>query len=238
MSVVPYKKRKYVKKAATKPSEVATKTWVKKQLTTVSNEHVYFVRSVTNDWQPTTLQNHVLGGTIGGAVSGVGGVNRGNRIGDEIFYKRLEILLAASSISATLRFYIRTLVVKNYKPLEAQSENMFVSESNVNEPVNWTSTGGMMQLYKPINTQKYEVLHDEIHTLGPDVPEDGYHSRKVFKINVPINKKITYNNESDTSERIHPVYNFLYWVCAHTGQNSFPTPSMAKVTDYREYFNA
>jgi len=233
-----YKKRIYKKKELeNEKPQVATKTWVSKQLKKSSNEQCAFVSATDNDWQPTELVTYQLGSSIDKAVSGVDGVSRGNRIGDKIYHKSFHMLLRARNISDDDRMYIRVLLVKNNRPLSSNATNLFLPESNENTPVD-ISGGALLEIYKPINTQKFHVYYDKVFELGPNVPGYGHLDSRVFDIKIPTGFYLKFNTESGPDSRVTPDIEILYFIHSHRGSGTFGAGTVARTVHYREYFIA
>jgi len=232
------KKRIYKKKQLedVKP-QVATKTWVSKQIKKSTNEQCAFLEATDNDWQPTELVTYQLGSSIDKATTGVDGVNRGNRIGDKIYHKSFHMLLRARNISSEDRIYIRVLLVKNKRPLSSNATNLFLPESNENTPVDFGG-GSLLQIYKPINPQKFYVYYDNVFEIGPNASGDGKYDARVFDIKIPTNFYMKFNTESNSDSRVAPDVEIFYYAASQKGSGTFPAGTLARTVHYREYFNS
>lgn len=233
-----YKKRIYKKKELEEEKpQVATKTWVSKQLKKSTNEQCAFLEGTDNDWQPTELITYQLGSSIDKGLTGVDGVSRGNRIGDKIYHKSFHMLLRARSTSEIDRMYIRVLLVKNNRPLSSNATNLFLPESNENSPVDFGG-GALIQIYKPVNTQKFHVYYDRVFELGPNTASAGKFDARVFDIKIPTGFYLKFNTESNADSRVSPDIECLYYLHTQRGIGSLPAGTVSRTVHYREYFNA
>lgn len=190
----------------------ATKQWVKRNFGQ-AGRHTFSTN--TSDASPGTLYEHVFNAITKGT-------DVGQRIGDTIKLKGYHVLWTFRNLLTTKRLFLRCIIVIDKKPLQGQAEDMFISNTNTNNPVNWSSTGAISQMNYLINKQRYTVLFDNKWSVGPNSVQDGYKNMKLIRFYVPLkNKTIKYNTDANSNIQQSPVIKALYWVGSQDSASTF-----------------
>lgn len=192
----------------------ATKQWVKRNFGQ-TGRHTFATN--VSDAQPGTLYTHTFNAITKGT-------DIGQRIGDTIKLKGYHVLWTFRNNLVTKRLFLRCIVVIDRKPQQGIAEDMFLSTSNTNNPVNWSSGGAISQMNYLINKQRYTVLYDNKWSVGPNSGNDGYKNMKLIRFYIPMkNKMITYNNDANAAIQQTPNIKALFWVGAQDSAPLFGT---------------
>ena len=106
-------------------------------------------------------------------------------------------------------------------------ENLF--RGNVtNRAINFSAVAdGLHRLYYPINTDKYEVLHDEKFILGQST-DNANEKQKYIRRIVPVNKLVHFDNVNQDSAQ-DGIYIFRIW---SDGSSNSTTPTLSGSTNF------
>lgn len=130
---------------------------------------------------------------------------------------------------------VRVLCLEDKNPTFASiGDNFFAPESDQNDPVNFDSNE--MNMLRNINSQRYKVYLDRQFQVLPNDTANGQMSTMNRKFFVGFKKKLRFNTESSSKERIVPT---LVWVMYMMNADDVAM-GLGQVqfrTDYRDFFN-
>lgn len=210
---------------------VATKAWVNR---TVRDRGMSYSVHIDTDWQPSDVNIFQLGEAIGQ------GEYLGQRDGDEIFYKGVNVKLIARNTSVIRMRYIRFLVLQTKNNVQPVINDLFqsvtagVGGGTTQQPEDWVP-GRTMQLIESINKIKNTVLYDRVWKVKPNL--DVLDNVIMKNIYIPINKKFKYLTDGIAPVAVNPNIYILFWVSDNNNASVFIADQMAIDVRYREYFN-
>lgn len=204
--------------------EVATKAYVKKALQAedVGTE----VTAISTSYSCGSLIDYRIGKNIDK------GNDSGDRKGMNIFIKTFRIFGSfkwdIASTGNPSGCHARILIVHDKTPLRAPGEAFFSTISDANAPVNFVNvpnagaTTEPINIVRPINTNRYTVLHERVYELG-DKATNGYGvtpNLKLFDEKFKIDRKLTYTPEYNTAGTgITPcIRMFLFFIRDNGGE--------------------
>lgn len=225
-----YRRRRRAVRRRDKRRGNATKSWVQKRF---GNTGVYYYNLYQNDWQPTDLNTWLANDAI------ARGTNRGERVGDYIFCKSIDIQVKLRNISTTDNMYVRMFCAIDKHPGEFEANKMFEAESNIAAPANWIGGNVSDAFLKVINRKRYTVLcerkyllhADNVGGTGPYAPST--RSLAMHKIHIPINRRIAYTTSADPDIKCTPKILVFWMVASHKNVNSFTTGTVTRNCWYR-----
>lgn len=209
-----------------KDKQIVTKAWVKSHL---EQRGINFVKNTVPDMQPATLNTYIIGNGI------AKGTDLGDRVGDSVFMKGLELKFKLQNDNSTFPVLLRLFVVQELRPNESISEDLFEPESDTFTPIDLQAANSM-QIYKNINKRKYKVLFDRVYNVPAKLPNTGYNNQIYDDVYVPINRRITYSTETTTAVYTSPSIVLCWFVQSPTELGAFPINTVNRVSNYREYF--
>jgi len=131
---------------------------------------------------------------------------------------------------------MRFLLVQDKTPGRLIREALFSTISDARTPVDFVdgTTLAPINVVRPINTDRFTVLHDWVERMTPDSSTEGLGRLKTFNRFFKLNKKITFNANYNTSEaELLPSYHLLYYPIADSG---LATTTVERNLQFEEYF--
>lgn len=132
---------------------------------------------------------------------------------------------------------MRILVMRCYKPTQNSDVNLFRTEDNVNNPLNWAADDAM-SMYRPINKMKFKVLFNKVYTIGPNSAENQYRNVKHIKEFVRTNIQTSLNTEAAANEKCTPRMVMAYWFVNTDDStiNAQDPPNLSYGRNFREFY--
>lgn len=218
------RRRRRVRSRRIKASNIVTKRYLAR---TRPDAGVFITTYSDNSWQPADLKYHHVGLNI------AKGDQMGDRDGDQIYLKGVEMQMTMFNWDTQFRYYIRVVLLKSARPYSDVYADFFVTEATVNAPVDLVGDGDSENLIKKINPAKYRVLADKKFTVGPHGGDRHHLLAKRFYM--PINHKMTYT--ADTPSITDPGYYLVWWIMRGDNAALYGDGQQIMKCRVREYFN-
>lgn len=149
------------------------------------------------------------------------GDNYGQRVGNQIFVRYIDIYSRFINVTDDMPAYIRMFAVydKNYHP-SGYGNDMFRSNSNVsNDPVNFASGGKTDQIHFDLDPQRYTLVWDARVKLGGPASDPSRSCERMFKKRIVLNRKF-YMTDNDINPATANRPNFLiFWFAEGLNNN-------------------
>lgn len=202
---IPWVRRVRYRAVVSKPVKDYVKRQIRKQ------DPKVYVNEATHSGTVGNLGFYTLGEDIRK------GDNQGDRTGNSIFLKGVRFYFDLKQTLTTANNWptVRFILCRDNQPHDSITNNFFESiDPTQNLPGAFLGTGDLNQIYKRLNTQRFQVIWDySIKLFQVDAASMGMYQRNFYKY-IPINKKLTYNDEVDAGNRDYlvPNYRFFYFI--------------------------
>jgi len=209
-----------------KEKQYVTKSWVKGHL---EQRGINFVKTTATDMQPSNMNTYIVGNGI------AKGTNLGDRVGDSVFMKGLEVKFKIQNQNADHMVQLRLFLVQELRPNENISSDLFEPESDTFTPIDLQAANSL-QLYKNINKRKFKVLFDKLYEIPAKQAGTGFTNQIYDNLYIPINRRITYSTDTATAVYTSPGL-VLCWFFQSPGElGAFTINTVSRSANYREYF--
>lgn len=176
---------------------------------------------ITNIYNPATNVGTIYNSNLLHSI--VKGTDLGDRLGDKIFVKGLNLRFSIHNPNSAAADVgrLRIFVMNNKRPGTLQTTNTFATQSEAQTPMNFIGTGDFTQIIKKFNPLKFKIYMDTVVPLkivsDQDVgPKDTYINKYV-----KINRYVTFNNELLGDDRVLPDITLDWFVERDDGGASF-----------------
>lgn len=215
----------------------ATRGYVHRAINSKQDVHTNYLLVLNSNITSGNLYNTILGSSI--EKNSTAGVNSGNRIGDSIFYKGFKLHIFFRNLFTTPiennDCMLRFLLVKSLSPADAPTERIWQRESDTNTPLNFDVLGNTMQMLRKVNRQRFKVIRDWKYNLHAPNQNKGGSSTVLKKLYFPINRRITYNTEINSDDKIRPQYLLMWFLEFRDG--TVPAAQIEGNIKMWEFFN-
>lgn len=229
---MPYSRKAYRPK--TKKSSAVAKQGYRRyaqiQPRRINNIGIRTAQLQLDDVLSATFYTYILGANI------VKGTDRGQRVGDQIFFKYLTVNFFVENEQVNTRVKMRMALLETLRPGENTNINLFETWSDVNNPRDWQANDPL-SLIEPFNRMKYRVHFDKVYTLGTNSGNDGYKNTRLVKEFIKVNRMMDLNTEGNLNDKVIPRLTLVHWFVNDDGTPITAGIGVNKNRVYREFYN-
>lgn len=161
----------------------------------------------------------------------------GDKMGNRLHLEKIEVLHRWFNPNDDWTVYVRHAILIDRHPNKSLPSDCFkTTESDVNNPINFTSGGLTDQIHYPWDPTRFQVISDKrIKLSGPSV--DATNScEKWFKFTVPVKRTFKYIEGEGDNDLIATPDILIVWFCEALNDGAPLTSPLDHSYTYRSYY--